>query len=775
MSLTNASKAISLFNAGHWSKAQNALHHCHEDFGESMEISAVLGICKMFSTSPAYLRNDIDWDNLEKTAILLSEGKATGWPDVSACKAWLQLLKERSASPDKIPESLDTLAEACQQSQWFPVWSLAFRALAYYDQRQIIQKLIERALESSANHSCGLRLVLAEAQLECAWSSSYSLLKNIDVENCLPLAPEIAHMWHQWLLAEFEWWEEWKPDRIQGNIAALLQIPSPENNPYSQKERIRLLHHIALLGARCALSQQRMEDTHHWIKTAAHYRPESWENKYFEGLVAWSQGDIPVAQAYLENSLNRNPFQSRVCFELGIMLSSAEPADTSFYLENMPGVYDAVASSATALFQLGRKNEASMRLDQLEQAEAPYSVRLIWPHARMLRLRQGSELCIHLAAAGQDWLKALNNLDITLASSLSSQIMIQPDRRVKDLIYRARRLYLLKQCLEQQMAEGEGSFDKTLNAQFHKELGKLSIRPLMGEAMFYRSLAAEKNMPGRAIDDWRALLRQSSWVEKTKRTMPERFLYIGDRLLKAGLNKDAYKAYTIGSEASVAGAQKRMLLSKLLIQPLDANNLLLTLDASDKFTRDEAFLFFLRGLCFLAKEPPDYESAKTLMRQAARIGLPEEFERLSKLLPALESDVSSELCSFLDEKISWDLPPAFRTGLEILCRSDRLTAIQRFKEVFGDRWITWCPIHPEIILGWQLRGYCAQSDYATALDKIQEAEKSGCYMPDKWKAFLYASQAIQIAMHGDFETARRFQQLAFDTLLQRIDENEDNI
>jgi len=354
--------------------------------------------------------------------------------------------------------------------------------------------------------------------------------------------------------------------------------------------------------------------------------------------------------------------------------------------------------------------------------------------------------------------------------------------QVRDLVHRAHRLYLLGRHLRQQSAVGEGDLDRTLQTQFQKELGKLSIRPLMGEAMFYRGLAAEENMPDRAIADWRALLRQTAWVEKTQKMAPSRLLYLGDRLLRVGLIKDAHKAYDRASAVSVVGAQERVLASELITHhSLEATYLLQTLEAANAFAPDDAFWLFLCSLCLLAKEPPDCETAQPLLEQACQAGLPARLEQLSALLLAVaaaEPDAGQQLCSFLDEKTFAALPPTLQLGLEVLCRPKGLENLLRFKEAFGADWMAWCPISPEEILGRQLRNYCAQSDDAAALGQIQETERLGLYIPDEWKAFLHASQAVRMALRGDFGAAEVSQQQALESLSpnqREVDENEDDI
>jgi hypothetical protein len=775
--------ALTLFHAGKWAQALLALRQAYDLKTSSAEVSATLGICEGFSAGPLEPGLGVMWEPLERVISLLHQGTPAGWAEVSACQAWLQLLQEGESFPEKTPAALDRLVDACHQSRWFPVWALAFRALAYYDRRQAIRDLLAQAVESPASGSHGLELVLAEARLECACPVPVTDLvpQDIDVHDCLPLAPEVARLWQQWLLAEFAWWESGEPETVERTIADLLETPAPDDDPYSLNEWDRLTRHAALLGARCALSRCAVEKALQWIEWASRNRPCSWECQYLSGLVAWSQGERQSAKALLKRSLADNPFQSRVRFELGMLLSGEDPSGSRSYLETMPAVHDAAASSAVVLFRLDQESETRRHLEQLDQAEAPYSLRLIWPRTRRLRLRQGKNLRAHLAETNQDWPEALKRWD---EARQSHEAPGQETRsQARDLVHRAHRLYLLGRCLRQKNAAGEEDHDKMTHTQFHKELGKLSIRPLMGEAMFYRGLAAEKSMPDRAIADWRALLRQSTWVEQTQKVAPTRLLCLGDRLLKVGLDMDAHKAYDLASATSVAGAQERVFTSRLITQhPFEAAHLVQILESADSFAPDDARWSFLRALCLLAKDPPDREAAQPFLERTRQTGLPAQWEQLGKLLLVLveaEPDAGRQLCSFLDgEESMGTFPSMLRPGLEALCRPEGLETLRRFQEVLGPDWAAWCPIPPEEVIGLQLRVYCVQSDYAAALDQVQGAKRMGISIPGEWSAFLYASQAVQVALSGNFEAAEVAQQQALESLSpdqQEVEEHENSV
>ncbi|MGD2086303.1 MAG: hypothetical protein PVH61_08980 [Candidatus Aminicenantes bacterium] len=678
-------------------------------------------------------------------------------------------IERLSLSPVKMTEKLQMLVNAARQSSHFSTWSTGFRALAYYDQRQTIANLLTELTnvpQERENSFGGQALVLAEACLECAapLSIDESMLKHVDVQNCLPLAPDVANLWKQWLLAEFTWWKKGKPgclEDLQTQLADYAQNLPSEIDPYSKKEWTRLISRSALLCARCALAQGKTNKAKEWIELVSLDRPGLWEVEYLRGMIAWYRKEYQAARTCLEKSLALNPFQSRVRFELAMLIASqsaSNPGNASF--KDVPGVHDMVAGSALALFHSGRDDEALGYLEQLEKPEKPYSLFLVWPQARTLRIRQGKELRAYMAEANKNWLEAINCWDA---------VRIE-DSPVTDLVPRTHRLYLLGRYLEQ--TEGTHDPDKKLYTRFHKELGKLAIRTLTGEAMFYRGLAAERFMPERAQADWRAVLRQSAWLEKTQITAPGRLSVLGDRLLKAGFKKDAYKAYQRVTDTSITGVSERKFLSGLITQsPNGADALLKSLEIS-WILPDPSLLLFLQGLCILAKEQPDLAAASSLLKEAQQSGLPAPLARISEILPALladQPDADKELCSFLEETMPEDFPVKLRVGLEILGKPKGVESLRRFQEAFGDNWQAWLPIPPGDILGKQLQEYYTQFDFNGAQNQIQEAEKMGLKIPDEWKAFLYMCQAVGTALNGDFDTAEKTRQQALKILSPNFD------
>jgi tetratricopeptide (TPR) repeat protein len=757
-----ANCALTLFQKGKWAQALPLLQQADQDCHLSAEILAALGICLVFSKGPLVAGEDwSERENLEQTDDLLRQAETSGWSEVSACKAWLQLLHDKNDVPGKAANALEILLNAGRKSSWFPIWSLAFRALAYYDRRQALRDLLTPAVENLENISPGLALVFAEACLECAdpLSIGESMLQNVDAQNCLPLAPDVANLWQQWLLAEFTWWKEGKPGCLEGfqtQLADFLQNPPPEIDPYSKKELKRLTFRSALLCARCALAQGKTSKAREWIELVSRDSTGLWEIEYLQGMIAWCRKEYQNARIFLEKSLILNPFQSRVRFELAMLISSQDTSNTgNFPFDVVPGVHDMVAGSALVLFRSGRDDKAPGYLEQLEKPEMPYSLFLVWPRARILRIQQGKELRAYMAEANKNWLEAIKGWD---------EVRME-DSPVTDLAHRAHRLYLLGRYLEQTGRSDD--FDKKLYTRFHKELGKLAIRTLTGEAMFYRGLAAERHMPERAQADWRAVLRQYTWLEKTQMTAPGRLLALGDRLLKAGFKKDAHKAYQRVNDTSITGVPARKFLSGLINQSPTGADVLLKSPEAGWFLPDHSLLLFLQGLCILAKEQPDLAAASSLLKEAQQFGLPASLARISEILPSLlagQPDAERQLCSFLDETMPEDFPLKLRVGLEILGKPNGVESLRRFKEAFEDNWKTWLPISPEDILGKQLQEYYTQGDYKGALDQIKEAENMGLKISDEWKAFLLISQAVGIALNGDFDTAEKTRQQALNIL-----------
>jgi len=458
-----------------------------------------------------------------------------------ARRAWDDLMEERRRFPDQVPAPLERLVEAARSSGAFPICCLALRALADCDERRRLRELAER-LAVAAPGGATL-LAVAEARLECAELDGAALLGEVDVHRCAPLRPEIARTWQRWLAAEFLWWESGRAPTAE-LPAELLAAPEPQDDPYSVDEWQRLRRRIAALAFRSALARGHVDEARSWLGAAAAGSEswELWEPAYLNGLLAWSQGRHRSARAQLGQSLAANPLQSRVRFELSLLSGVQEGGDAP--LPETPPIHDALALSAWALLHAGRTAEAAEQLDRMAEEETPYSLRLIWPQARSWRLARAAELRAHLAEGRQDWPEALRLWDAARQGSRS-------------LVHRSHRLYLLGRLLATSHEEAPRE-----KAHFEQELGKLAIRPLTGEAMFYRALAAAATMPDRARADWQALVRQRRWRQQAGR---RRLLVLGDRLWRAGELAEAHQVYRD------AGESEQLFLSRLAVEASSAS------------------------------------------------------------------------------------------------------------------------------------------------------------------------------------------------------------
>ena len=753
--------ALALFHQGKWAQALSAFQHEKTDC-LSPENAAAWGICQLFATYPLDIEAKPLWKpDMQPILELLRQGKATGWPEVSACQAWLELLQEYQSAPAKIPTVLGDLVEACRSSHWFPIWTLALRALAYFDRRlQLRDLLATTKIELIEND--GYKLVLAEARLECAQRMPLADLRQVAIPTCLPLTPQVTELWRRWLRAEFMGWENDRLDehsQAKSDLSACLETPPSQDDSFSASEWRRLSYHAMLWQAKWALSKALSNDARQWLDKAARTRPAGWEWRYLSGLLAWSRQDHVAAQSLIEESLAVNPFQSRVRFELGMLIAGLDPAGSQTYLESMPGVHDAAASLAVVYHRLGKTVAAQQCLAQLSQAENPYSLSLILPQARALRLHQGLELCAHLAELEGDWLKAVEHWDTARQRDVSArQSGEHPINRSGALVHRAHRLYLLGLYLH-----GMDSSDHGLQEQFHKELARLSLRPLLGDAMFYRGLAAEECLPERALADWRGLLRQTAWLEQNQRMMPNRLLYLGDQMHRAGHLGESGQAYAHADMG--CASSERATASALLAQETPvAEKTLQILDAMA--ASQNPLWIWLRCMCLLTLQPPAHESARTVLGQAQQAGLPASLQQLGAQLLSLasmEANALEGLADWLDGHIT-ALPPSLELGLASLCRSQDVTTLQRCEAQWGAAWMRWCPVLPTAILGIKLRECCSESRYTAALEQIEAAATMGVGIPAEWRAYLCLMQATQAGLKGDFAGALESVQIAMGVL-----------
>jgi tetratricopeptide (TPR) repeat protein len=727
--------ALTLFHAGEWEQARQLLAPLVADVLPP-EAAAVWGICETLFAAPLDLGvREITSETRTRLEYWLVSGEETGWPEVLVCQDWLQLCQSSHAVPETIPAALNRLTTYSQTSRWYPIWALAMRALVFYGQYQAVSELLVRAVEQIDQLPEGFRLVVAEAQLECGqtYREAQNLLDGIDVQALLPLSVTTADLWRAWLSAEYAWWSGTEPPATPSELQETLP---PNGVSYDVNEWQRITTQAALWRMRYALGHGDVERAQSELDRARD--APAWKIMYLKGLLCWAQGRTEDARQHLGQSLLLNPHQTRVRFELDLLRSTLAPP-LDFVLEPIPHVHDTLASTAAFYAQTKRFDAARHHLHQWEQPEEAYSRQLIWPQAHVLRLQQGNVLRAYLAEQQGDWETALNLLGEET-----------PD---DDLTRRAYRLYLLSRYLLMLDAP-----PKSLVESFHKELGKLSLRPLIGQAMFYRSLAAQETMPDRAIQDWRALLRQSTWVTQAA---PEFLLLLGTHLLKAGLWDDAQRAYDRAAEKGAIGAEERQRLCRMA-----SHFLFDELPSLAEAVPDDSLRALLIGLGELAHSK--FDAAREAFEHAR--SLPTPLDQLGHQLVALatgQPEAARDLSDFWksippDSRSS--LPLALRLGLDLLCDPCSLQAMQRFKTEFGETWADMCPFDPADIVFRAVTHAYIDARYDEALAWLDEAVGLGLQIPDEWRALIHLRQAAEAAVKGNFEVVDQHLRRALDDL-----------
>jgi hypothetical protein len=74
-------------------------------------------------------------------------------------------------------------------------------------------------------------------------------------------------------------------------------------------------------------------------------------------------------------------------------------------------------------------------------------------------------------------------------------------------------------------------------------LGELGTGPLLGDALFFRALAALALAPDQAANDLRTLLARRAWIEREARAGSTRPQAVGDALLRLGQAAEAARSY----------------------------------------------------------------------------------------------------------------------------------------------------------------------------------------------------------------------------------------
>jgi len=716
---------------------------------DSYKIEKLKGFYDFFSLSPIELdERFFDIKTLQDVLDTIKEKQSSHVTELSASNLLIELIKEKQSLPDKVPAMLESFITACKETALFPLWSFALHTLAYYDKRQHINAWLGNMIDRTSELPEALKFVLAEASLECTHHTTFfkSLVSNIDCNNCQPLVPEIASFWQQWLQGEFSFYQgrdKSSVEQIEARLNSLIE--KHIDDTFFIKEYKRLQRRATLLCLRSCLAQGNMDKACQWIDIAGKHDAGLWEVYYFKALLAWADNKYLDAQKLLEQSLMENPFQSRVRFELAMLLSCQDKKDAVINLEEaMPDVHDAEAALAIQLCHCGYEEKAQSHLNKLDDPESPYALYLILPEAAKERICQAKALQVYLGEKHRDWYKAIKHLDEI--SDFSCKTV-----KADALVHRLYRLYLLRQHIKEQKHDTQGY--KELVTYFNKESGKMSIRPLLGDAMFYRALAVAENMPERAIRDCQALLRQSKWIKKTYKRSPQKILHIGDYLFRQELFNEAYRAYKIVQKTFTTMAEERIFAIEILKNPPDIETLIAVLKEQKYF--DKAFCLFLLGFCYLAKEESDFGQGQSLFQEALDIGLPPHLKQVSEqLLTITYNDTDKPLA--IADIINNATCPALKVTVEILFQPNGTTTLKAFKKIYGNNWIELCPIEPQSIVAKEIDEYCSKNNYKAALIEIEEAEDLGINIPIQWKSFLQISHAIELALQGNFEEAETF-------------------
>jgi tetratricopeptide (TPR) repeat protein len=684
--------------------------------GLHRESMALLGICAA-----------LECDNLLPHAQI---ERAAHWLDIAIESGWLN-------------------ADAALENVHFPTRILAWRALTFADRRRTL--LAQTQLSSSRAIE---QLASIEVALECGSTTQEQLtqLTSIDVEDCLPLPASMALLWRTWLQAEHTWW-------LGGNLSAFLpaledaihQRDDLNKDPLIQAEAQRLKHRAALFLARYALSLGDAENTRGCLDVASGFLPDHWETHYMSGMLAWHLGDTKQARLHLENSLTANPFQQRPRFELDLLLCSRADCDR---LPQMPGPHDALVGLAMQLFQAGRLDEARESLESLDQAEGPFSIRLIWPQAHLARVQQAWRLRAHLAEAVHDLEGALKFWKIARQLPLQGAARLTDDER-------AHHLYLLGRTLGNIRQSSEDLAKREVYMEFRRELGMLSSRdPLNDGALFYVGLAAEE--PGHGVSDWPRLLRTNEWVERTLQQSPQNLICLGDRLWRAGQLRDAWKSY-VKARCGTLDPTRWLYISLALANAPTPRTMLdlLSPDKANSIPPGRGDL--LRALCLLAEQPANREEVQLILEKSGAEGLPLEMEEMvENLLIALQSRTFQPRARAESESPRW--LSMLETGLELLFSSRGLKSLSAFRSQYGTAWLEWCPVDLMRWFGQELQSAIHQQDAQLAETILSTALDLGIQLPPSWKARAYLLGAIVKARQHELAAAAQALRFALSSL-----------
>lgn len=677
---------LASFHSGDWSRILSKLRDISD---MEPEIAAARAICETVALLPPE-PEPTDPTDFQVVDDCLVTAAGVQWPDLTVCKGWTGLLHEISENPKRLPSGLRTLVENSQDAVWYPIWALAPRALAYFDQRGLLHDWFNHTRDQLMDAPAGKQLAWIEAGLECAKLEAADMLPAVNADDYAPLLPEITHLWKVWLQAEFACWNGGNfHDYLDDANTIIVGTTMPQKHDLCAHQWNRLVQRITLLNWRSSIHQP--------IQTDA-IVPDTWDSLYIRGCLAWSAGNPTAAHDYFTASQQNNYFQSRVAFEAAVL--SMQPISA-------PDVPDMRAMIGLMALRDGQAQEAEKQVNRLDDAADPFSLRLIWPEGYRQRVARGRELAAYLAEARNDWPEALAKWDQLRTS------------RPRNPTFRAHRLYLISRLLQEQQSWSEESELFSIWDSFQRDLGQLSVRTLSGDALFYRGLAAAHDMPELAVQDWKTLAQDKEWIAKQA---PERLVALGDRLRVAGLIDvgGAVYAQIPGPYAALsilAGSSRG-----------DIGGALEALSGSSDWW-NMAHVIFLWG--------------KGNKRAAQKINdtLPDNLAALGNAMIS-GTDLRDAL-----ENLWLDLPPVWKIAFCGLSpQSVDLLTLDDLRTATG--------VNCDWIFGQRIRSLCARGDLDTAAEWINEGQQSGITWIDAWAHVVQLAQRLAWARSGQFDAAR---------------------
>jgi len=709
MDTAEINAAVERFHAGEWSDALLELRRAETLAGEA---AAARALCEGMVALPLEpVACDPAIIAAVESALDEVEAEQVSWPDVTTARVWAAMLRQYHEQPSQTPDALVQLAEYGQTCLWFPGWVLAPRALAYFDRRSLLRRWCTETGAFAAGAPVEHRLAWIEAGLECGLLDAATLLQHIEFDQCPPPMLPVVRLWTAWLQAEYSGWITGTAELAFKKVDVLLSELSAPDDLFLGREWDRITQRIGVLGAR--LTCRHKEQADHWLATL----PPSWDTHYAHGLTAWAAGDYALAGDYFAASQQANPFQSRVAFEAAML--------TDYPVAALPAVPDMRAMAALLHFRAGNPSDAEAILDTFEEAVEPFSLRLISPAGYQQRIQRGQELSAHLAETRKDWRSALARWDTAR------------QKRPRDLMYRAHRLYLMRQLLHEQAAMPvEAPDPRNLWDNFQRELGLLSVRELSPDAQFYRALAAAQEMPQLAAKDWIALSENDKWRAKASR---EYILALADGLCKAGLWDQAYRIYAAAPANLLPSALGRILVA----EDLDAGEMLSALENVENNAGGTHLLAFAHTLLLSMQDG-------TTSAEAA-VGLQDE---LVTLLQCLVTGVVDKPLHTALQRASPLLTPLLRITLSLFAGDLNAILLRDFQAGYSRNFAI-SPIDGGWVVGQQIRRLSLQGDFESALSWVDMGRQLNLPSMDDWLAYIKLARSLALARAGRFDDAQK--------------------